>query len=202
VLVGDVGLNLRRSDMYVKELDFLISTSYGPGRYDPYYEEGGQDYPVGYVRWTENRNMAAYLRMIADGQVKLDALFKRTHPIDRASEAYDSLKAGSADQLLAILEYPPRAERLQRRVQIAEPRAAKPGRVRVAVVGAGKLRAGHALAEPAEAARSLRVARSHEPHRGECQRRRETLFRGVCDDGYRAGARGSRDRSGRDRHAA
>jgi predicted dehydrogenase len=142
VLVGDVGLNLRRSDMYVKELDFLISTSYGPGRYDPFYEEGGQDYPVGYVRWTENRNMAAYLRMIADGQVKLDTLFKHTHPIDRATEAYESLKAGSHEQLLAILEYPPRAARLERRVQIGEQRAAKPGRVRVAVVGAGNFAQG------------------------------------------------------------
>ena len=69
VLVGDVGLNLKREDFYTKELDFLISTSYGPGRYDPIYEEGGQDYPLPYVRWTENRNMAAYLQLIADETV-------------------------------------------------------------------------------------------------------------------------------------
>lgn len=58
VLVGDVGLNLDRNDLYKKELDFLISSSYGPGRYDPLYEEGGQDYPLAYVRWTENRNIS------------------------------------------------------------------------------------------------------------------------------------------------
>ena len=68
VLVGDVGLNLNRADFYVKEIDFLISTSYGPGRYDQRYEEHGLDYPIGYVRWTENRNMHEYLRLIDDGR--------------------------------------------------------------------------------------------------------------------------------------
>ena len=65
-MVGDVGLNLRRSDFYTKELDFYISTSYGPGRYDGLYEERGLDYPIGYVRWTENRNMGAYLKLLKD----------------------------------------------------------------------------------------------------------------------------------------
>src|SRR4029077_13969017 len=69
VLVGDVGLNLNRADFYEKELDFFISTSYGPGRYDRQYEEKGLDYPVGFVRWTENRNMGEYLRLLAGGQV-------------------------------------------------------------------------------------------------------------------------------------
>jgi threonine dehydrogenase-like Zn-dependent dehydrogenase len=65
VVVGDVGLNLNRADIYKKELDFFISTSYGPGRYDRNYEEKGLDYPVAWVRWTENRNMAEYLRLIS-----------------------------------------------------------------------------------------------------------------------------------------
>ena len=64
VVVGDVGLNIARNDIYAKEIDFFISTSYGPGRYDPVYEEEGNDYPLAYVRWTENRNMAEYLRQI------------------------------------------------------------------------------------------------------------------------------------------
>ena len=68
VLVGDVGLHLNRGDFYQKEIDFFISCSYGPGRYDSGYEEGGVDYPVGYVRWTENRNMQEYLRLIAAEQ--------------------------------------------------------------------------------------------------------------------------------------
>ena len=74
VLVGDVGLDLQRADFYSKELDFLISTSYGPGRYDVKYEEGGLDYPLAYVRWTEGRNMAEYLRLIADGALDVKPL--------------------------------------------------------------------------------------------------------------------------------
>ena len=69
VVVGAVGLGLERSPFYEKELDFLISCSYGPGRYDEQYEEKGLDYPYAYVRWTENRNMQEYLRLIAEGQV-------------------------------------------------------------------------------------------------------------------------------------
>ena len=74
VLVGDVGLDIKRADIYAKELDFLVSTSYGPGRYDRVYEESGLDYPIAYVRWTENRNLAEYLRQIAAGRVRLDGM--------------------------------------------------------------------------------------------------------------------------------
>ena len=66
VLVGNVGLNIKREDIFPKELDFFISTSYGPGRYDPQYEEKGLDYRIGYVRWTENRNLAEYLKLISE----------------------------------------------------------------------------------------------------------------------------------------
>jgi predicted dehydrogenase/threonine dehydrogenase-like Zn-dependent dehydrogenase len=142
VLVGDVGLHLRRSDMYVKELDFLISTSYGPGRYDPYYEEGGQDYPLGYVRWTENRNMDAYLRMIGSGQVRLGSLYKTPHPIERATDAYAALKAGADEQLLAILEYPAQAATPIRRIDLQEARPIAAGKVGVALVGAGNFAQG------------------------------------------------------------
>jgi predicted dehydrogenase/threonine dehydrogenase-like Zn-dependent dehydrogenase len=142
VLVGDVGLHLRRSDMYVKELDFLISTSYGPGRYDPYYEEGGQDYPIGYVRWTENRNMDAYLRMIGSGQVRLGNLYKTPHPIERATDAYAALKAGADEQLLAILEYPVQPAPPVRRIDLQEARPIAAGKVGVALVGAGNFAQG------------------------------------------------------------
>ena len=81
VVVGDVGLGLQRGEMYHKELDLLMSTSYGPGRYDPLYEEGGLDYPVGYVRWTENRNMAAYLDLVAAGKIQLAPLIASVFPL-------------------------------------------------------------------------------------------------------------------------
>ena len=76
VLVGDVGLNLKRSDFYIKEIDFLISTSYGPGRYERAMRKR-TDYPIGYVRWTENRNMQEYFRLLSEGLLILNLLYKK-----------------------------------------------------------------------------------------------------------------------------
>ncbi len=73
VLVGVTGLELSRADFYEKELTFQVSCSYGPGRYDPNYEEKGQDYPIGFVRWTERRNFEAVLDMMADGRLDVEA---------------------------------------------------------------------------------------------------------------------------------
>lgn len=138
VLVGDVGLNLQRGDFYQKELDFFISSSYGPGRYDPRYEEKGLDYPVAYVRWTENRNMEAYLGLLADGRVNVTPLIGATYPIERASEAYEQLKQGHEKPLMVLLSYTPHPTTHTLR-KMANPlsKVAKPGRVRLAVVGAG-----------------------------------------------------------------
>ena len=72
ILVGVSGMEINRADIYQKELDFKVSTSYGPGRYDTQYEEKGHDYPFAYVRWTEQRNMQEYLRLIASGAINLD----------------------------------------------------------------------------------------------------------------------------------
>ena len=81
VLVGDVGLNSTAKTSTPKELDFRISTSYGPGRYDRTFEEDGLDYPIGSVRWTETRNMEEYLRQVADGRVVLDEAIATVFPI-------------------------------------------------------------------------------------------------------------------------
>jgi predicted dehydrogenase/threonine dehydrogenase-like Zn-dependent dehydrogenase len=139
VLVGDVGLALDRADFYQKELDFFISTSYGPGRYDERYEEHGVDYPVGYVRWTENRNMAEYLRLLAAGKVRVQPLVAAVHDVDDAPAAYASLE-GEARPLMVLLRYPARDEAEVAAPRVANPRAAPArgaGRVRLAVVGAG-----------------------------------------------------------------
>lgn len=135
VLVGDVGLDLNRADFYKKELDFLISTSYGPGRYDSLYEEGGQDYPIPYVRWTENRNMQAYIDLLAKGKVKLGNLYCPPYPIDKAEEGYDALKSEGDKPLLVLLEYPERDGLRITRVPLRAVQA-KPGKVRVALAGA------------------------------------------------------------------
>ncbi len=106
VIVGSVGLELRREEMYKKELDVVMSTSYGPGRYDPLYEEKGLDYPISYVRWTENRNMKSFLQLLKEKKINVDKLVKKIYPIERATEAYAALK--QEDILSVILEYQPK----------------------------------------------------------------------------------------------
>ncbi len=91
VLVGVTGLDLNRADFYEKELTFQVSCSYGPGRYDPLYEEQGQDYPVGFVRWTEQRNFEAVLDMMASGQVDVKPLITHRFEFEDAPKAYDLL---------------------------------------------------------------------------------------------------------------
>ena len=137
VVVGDVGLAVDRSDIYRKEVEFRISTSYGPGRYDPRYEEDGLDYPIGYVRWTENRNMEEYLRLVAKGVVRLAPLVQEVFPLERADAAFEALRQrGSAP--LVLLEYPAvdRPERRQRSVRL---RSSSPStdRIRLGIIGAG-----------------------------------------------------------------
>jgi predicted dehydrogenase/threonine dehydrogenase-like Zn-dependent dehydrogenase len=136
VLVGDVGLNLNREDFYAKELDFLISCSYGPGRYDPLYEENGQDYALPYVRWTENRNMEEYLRLLAEGRISLERLEPKVYPLDQATEAYESLKQPGKKPLLVLFSYPESETATERKVAL-RPAHTQKGRLRMALVGAG-----------------------------------------------------------------
>ena len=82
-MVGAVGMDLPRDSFYLKELEFRISRSYGPGRYDPSYEEQGRDYPIGYVRWTERRNMEEFIRLVSVGAVTPAAL--TTHQVGAAT---------------------------------------------------------------------------------------------------------------------
>jgi predicted dehydrogenase/threonine dehydrogenase-like Zn-dependent dehydrogenase len=139
VLVGDVGLHLNREDFYKKELDFFISTSYGPGRYDGAYEERGLDYPIAYVRWTENRNLAEYLRLAAAGAVQVGPLVGAVYPVDQAAQAYDALRQPGERPLTVLLSYPRRtgAAVTARSLPNPQARPAGAGKVRIAVVGAG-----------------------------------------------------------------
>jgi predicted dehydrogenase len=135
VLVGDVGLHIDRNDMYAKELDFLISTSYGPGRYDPAYEEDGQDYPLAYVRWTENRNMQEYLRLLSSGAVRLDNMSTEVCPVEEAPAAYERLKSPDKP-LLVVLRYPQGGEPPKASIEIKKS-VPHTGKIRFALVGAG-----------------------------------------------------------------
>ena len=138
VVVGDVGLSLTRSPFYEKEIELRIACSTGPGRYDPRYEEGGEDYPAAYVRWTENRNMQAYLGMLRDGRVRWQPLVSHRLPIDEAAAAFELLEQ-DATALAVQLEYPAEASlgRSVPALAARKPRVARAGAVRLGVIGAG-----------------------------------------------------------------
>lgn len=106
VVVGLVGMEVPRDVFYAKEIELRLSRSYGPGRYDAEYEEKGTDYPIGYVRWTEKRNMEAFLRLIGEGKINTDLLTTQRFPIDRATEAYDLILNGGERYCGVVLEYP------------------------------------------------------------------------------------------------
>src|SRR6266446_2599409 len=103
VAVGTVGMALERKHFYEKELDFRVSRSYGPGRYDAAYEQKGVDYPIGYVRWTETRNMEAFVKLLADGKVDVGALITHRFSIDQAQSAYDLIEGKSRQPFLGVL---------------------------------------------------------------------------------------------------
>lgn len=136
VVVGSVGLELQRSPFYEKEIDFRIACSYGPGRYDQEYEEAGRDYPYGFVRWTENRNMAQYLEMIGQGKVSFSKLQPKEYSVEAASQAYEELRSSDDKPLAALLKYPTTgASDTDLVVTPAKPTQKK--LVNIAVIGAG-----------------------------------------------------------------
>jgi predicted dehydrogenase len=143
VLVGDVGLNVERAAFYRKEIDLLMSTSYGPGRYDPTYEEDGRDYPFAYVRWTLNRNMQAYLDLVAAGRIDVEALIDRTVSIDEAPAVYRELAAGKGPLPLGVLlQYPDDPRPLPEapdstRITVRGHKRVPADRIRYALVGVG-----------------------------------------------------------------
>lgn len=139
VLVGVAGLELSRADFYEKELSFQVSCSYGPGRYDTEYEDKGQDYPVGFVRWTEQRNFEAVLDMMSSGALDVKPLITHRFEIENALEAYQALNEPAA--LGILLSYPAeslnQAELLSRKVKLNTPVAYQPEDVVCSFLGAG-----------------------------------------------------------------
>jgi len=137
VVVGQVGLKLDREALFAKELDFGLSSSYGPGRYQSNYEEKGLDYPIGQVRWTEGRNMAEFLRLASEGRVQLRPLISVIESVDQAPAAYEAVTSGEA--LAALLHYGEvKAEHEEpTRYAIGKSSAPVEGELGVAVLGAG-----------------------------------------------------------------
>jgi predicted dehydrogenase/NADPH:quinone reductase-like Zn-dependent oxidoreductase len=148
VLVGVVGLELSRADFFDKELTFQVSCSYGPGRYDPSYEEKGQDYPVGFVRWTEQRNFEAVLDMLAEARLDVAPLVSHRFTIDDATRAYQVV-GGSEPSLGIVLSYPRGIEQAEAAAQVRTVSLGLPamagtslpsgydGRLSLSVIGAG-----------------------------------------------------------------
>ena len=143
VIVGDVGLNIKREVFYRKEIDLRMSTSYGPGRYDREYEEEGHDYPFGYVRWTLNRNMQSYIDLMSNGHVNLLPLIDREVDVDSAPAAYrDLAAAGGTAPLAVLLRYPDDNRSLPEapdaaRISVRGHRKSPKDVTRYALVGAG-----------------------------------------------------------------
>jgi len=146
VAVGAVGLNFPRTVYFQKELNFVNSRSYGPGRYDPDYEEGGQDYPIGFVRWTEGRNLEAVVDLLASGGLDVHPLISHRFSIEHAPDAY-ALITGKVDEpyLGVVLTYPSAAEETQRPDLLTDRNPLPPNKavkshgdmVRLGVLGAG-----------------------------------------------------------------
>ena len=137
VLVGVTGLELSRADFYEKELSFQVSCSYGPGRYDPAYEEKGQDYPFGFVRWTEQRNFEAVLGLMASGAIDVSKMISHRFPIDEAESAYVALS--KENPLGIVLDYPRKAEQSKDKTVIlsSSSQSIDPTSPALAVIGAG-----------------------------------------------------------------
>lgn len=142
VVVGAVGLSMERSPFYEKEINLKISCSYGPGRYDPGYEEGGQDYPYGFVRWTENRNMQAYLQLLAEAKVDFSKLVSKIVDADDAPAVYAELNnpENKNKPLAVLIRFQGEEVKPEHSISLSYPptkKAPKTGRIKVGMIGVG-----------------------------------------------------------------
>jgi predicted dehydrogenase/threonine dehydrogenase-like Zn-dependent dehydrogenase len=136
ILVGVTGLELNRADFYEKELSFQVSCSYGPGRYDTEYEDKGNDYPLGFVRWTEQRNFVAVLDMMAAGTLNVEPLITQRFEFEDAPTAYDALTEDKSGLGLLLKYNSPVETRLEKRV-VLRPISIEPKNAVVGFIGAG-----------------------------------------------------------------
>ncbi len=146
VVVGAVNMEFPWNDMYLKEIQLFMSRAYGPGSYDPDYEKRGIDYPFAYIRWTENRNMEEFLRLMAAGLVHVDPLVTHRYALEEAPQAYQTIMDPATNSMAVLLKYPELVAGEQngaravpkRRVDV-HPAQPKAGNLEFALVGAGNL---------------------------------------------------------------
>jgi predicted dehydrogenase/threonine dehydrogenase-like Zn-dependent dehydrogenase len=135
--IGITKMDLPWDLYYHKELDFRFSCSYGPGRYDPVYEEGGVDYPVGHVRWTEQRNMMSILQLLKDSKIELSRLITHEFPFDDAVNVFMDIKSAKEDYLGVVLKYADQADVTVKRIEIPGQKKQKNAEVQIGMIGAG-----------------------------------------------------------------
>ena len=143
VMLGIWGNELDRSDIYEKEIDFLISTSYGPGRYDEQYEKKNLDYPYAYIRWTENRNMEEYVRLLSEKKIDVAPLIQGTYPVTEASQAFASFQNSPTKPVTVLLQYA-RDAQIDTVISARSPQISATAQpiVRIGLIGAGGFASG------------------------------------------------------------
>lgn len=181
VLTGVIGLELDRADFYAKEISFQVSCSYGPGRYDPAYEDQGQDYPLGFVRWTEQRNFEAILDLMARGRLETAPLITHRAPFSEAPQAYDKLS--DPTQIGILLDY---ASDQTDDVLLAPavtvvPEAPTPGARTVGLIGAGGFTQGVMLPAIKSAGGTIAAVATRQGQSGSIAARRANIARSVTD---------------------
>lgn len=147
VLLGVSGMNINRGDIYKDEIDFLISTSYGPGRYDPEYESKGVEYPYAFVRWTENRNIYSFIELIRDGKISIDKLSPKIYPVSEAEKAFSGIQTNPGEHIVTIIDYTELEKEVEpvKKVKVAEPSPVKKDRISIGLIGAGSFANGTLL---------------------------------------------------------
>ena len=143
VIVGYVGLNIHPKNFLYREIDLRYSRAYGPGSYDNSYEKGRVDYPFGYIRWTENRNLQEFIRLVGSQAVDLEPFIGATFRLDEAQRAFDSIRDGTLPGIAALIDYSPDREADRLRTLEVQPRPKAEGKVGISIIGCGN----HVLAQ-------------------------------------------------------
>ena len=138
VVIGAVGMQVPRRSYYGKELSLVVSRSYGPGRYDTNYEEKGRDYPIAYIRWTEGRNLQAFVDLLGSGAVEVGSLISHRFSVEKAGQAYELIR-GRQSSLGVLITYPDTAGKISvgKTIQFSTAKPVAKGKIRLGVLGAG-----------------------------------------------------------------
>ena len=180
VLVGVIGLDIKRSDFYEKELSFQVSCSYGPGRYDSSYEEGGNDYPLPYVRWTEKRNFEAVLNALSNGILNVDSLITERVPFENYSEIYDNI--GKGNSIASLLLYDTEKKNTDpKNVRITEPKNYAAGKPVLGVIGAGNFTGSTILPKLNAAGAQIKSIASSKGLSGSIQAKKHSIEKSTTD---------------------